>query len=104
MDQFKTSSLVKEIHPDGGVVTGKIYATLPSGDDVGTKHHVAVSDSEFTEAGGDHDAIYHINYKEASDDFYVTDHSLTHSHFHPDAQVKGFNVCQVIGGGWPHCH
>ena len=94
LDQFTTSHLVKEVHPDGSEVTGKLYAVIPSGD-VGTKHHVNVSKSEFADIGGDNDSVYNINYKEASDEFYATGETLGRTHILGQGEVKGFNFCNV---------
>ena len=81
LNQFQTSNLVREVHPDGSHVNGRIYMVFPGGDQ-GTKSHVDLNYNDFIRSGGDPRAVYDINYKEASDEFYPSGSSIrTPTHF-----------------------
>ena len=64
VDSYRTSNLVREIYPNGRLVTGTVYALFDQGDS-GTKRLVQ---------GGsyDSDSVYNINHLEASNTFYRT--------------------------------
>ena len=76
LNTFNLSKLVREVDKNGKIKTGKIYMVFPQGDK-GIKRYIALSAMQFRSAGGDDDAIYNINAKEASETFYSTGKNIT---------------------------
>ncbi len=78
LNTFTTSTLVREINPDGSVADPKIYEVTSAKDsDVGERQWLNLTSAEFEKMGYDWDAIYDINHTEASPDFYPTKDPIT---------------------------
>ncbi len=78
LNKFTTSNLVMEVNPLGNPINGKVYVLLSSPNaDVGTKHHLTITASQFEAAGLDWDSIYNINQHEAHPAFYPEGPAIT---------------------------
>ncbi len=82
VDRHTNSHLVMEVYSNGQPVNGMVYylRSLP-GSDIGIKHHVNMSPSEFETVGLDWDSIYRINHTEAGDGFYAEGEAITRNNF-----------------------
>lgn len=78
MNSYTLSELVMEMNDDGSVASPKVYkVSSEPNSDAGTKQWLNLSPGEFEAAGYDWDAVYGINHREASPDFYPEGTSIT---------------------------
>lgn len=70
-DGYVSSNLIIEVNSDGSVANPKVYrVSSATGSDTGEKRWLNMTAAQFESAGYDWDAIYQVNRKEASADFY----------------------------------
>ena len=73
---YHTSTLIREVYPNGELVNGKVYKLFPSGD-TGIKRYINLTQQQFV-MEYDSDSIYNINHLEAGPGFYRLGQPITH--------------------------